>query len=128
MKRVRWSVAEKGLLTEKANELLAKGERSPLVALRRSQSVLPVKRRRTLLHIGQAPWFVEGQVKERDSARVDAAAAAASGYVGSGAMREHLVEFFAGVLREAMLRSGSALSQTRLNSHRSVVGSPGRRR
>lgn len=114
--RVRWNSKEKALLSQRANEILAKEATSVLDALRKAQTVLPPKRRRSLLHVGQAPWFSPSRGQAPQSATMGApssvpmdwagAAAAVSQRPGSNDMREALVEFFAGVIRDAMVRTG----------------------
>lgn len=108
--RVRWNGKEKALLSQRANELLANGATSALDALRKAQAALPPKRRRSLLHIGQAPWYKPAPALSIPTAGLDAALdpAAIAQRASTTEMREALVEFFAGVIRDAMARTGVA--------------------
>ena len=100
--RVRWSSKEKEILGKRASELLAGGARSRLEAVRQAQSVLPPSRRRTILHLGQAPWF------KPSLPTAGADILGLSSPESAGAVREQLVDFFAGLLRDAIVRSGLA--------------------
>ena len=109
--RTRWNNEEKAKLVERARELMASGISRPLEAIRKAQNVLPRDRRRTILHMGQVPWFKNGaRGAGRESSRDTKPMANGAGGHSAGAAshRDALVDAVADFFREVFMRVGQA--------------------
>jgi hypothetical protein len=101
---IRWTEQEKALISERARKLMQDGVRSPLAALKKAQAVLPRQRRRTLLYMGQVPWFKpEGNARPSTASAARAAPTSSrTAEMGSASsLSETVVYFFTKLLREA---------------------------
>ena len=108
-RRVRWNGEEKLILRRRVQELLADGIERPLDAVRSAQNVLPRGRRREILHVGQVSWLFQApgghaMALAPHPLATRGATAAAVTLFGSLPGREAVVDMFAGVLRDALMR------------------------